>query len=92
MLDEERGLAMAQRAVDRDADREKGFGPRVLPEGSGGPAGAVPAVPGQRLAYVADMLEELKLIVARVGCPTLTGLLEVARVEAVLQSRSASSG
>jgi hypothetical protein len=38
------------------------------------------------------MLRELKLISAQAGSPTLTGLLEVAHGEAVLQSRSASSG
>ena len=69
-----------------------GIGRQGAAEGLGAPGRGLFGAPGHRLAYVADMLRELKLISAQAGSPTLTGLLEVAHGEAVLQSRSASSG
>jgi hypothetical protein len=41
------------------------------------------------LRYVGDMVEELQFMCDRTGCTTLTGLLALARAEAMLQQRHA---
>jgi hypothetical protein len=41
------------------------------------------------LRYVGDMVEELQFMCDRTGCTTLTGLLALARTEAMLQQRHA---
>lgn len=76
----------------RAAGPGRDFGQPGPPKGLAGPGRGLFGASGHRLAYVADMLQELKLIAAQAGSPTLTGLLEVAHGEAVLQSRSAPSG
>jgi hypothetical protein len=40
------------------------------------------------LRYVGDMVEELQFMCDRTGCTTLTGLLALARAEALLQQRN----
>jgi hypothetical protein len=37
------------------------------------------------LAYVSDMIDELATIAQRLGCPTLAGILDLARREACLE-------
>ena len=76
----------------RAAGPRRDFGPQGPAEGLAGPVRGLPAAPGHRLAYVAEMLQELKFITAQAGSPTLTGLLEVAHGEALLQSKSGSPG
>jgi len=39
------------------------------------------------LAYLEDMIRELSAMADRLGCRTLTNILDVARVEAEIQSR-----
>ncbi len=38
--------------------------------------------PAEHLEYIADMLQELKIMAARADCPALTELLELAHREA----------
>jgi hypothetical protein len=39
------------------------------------------------LRYLGDLVEELQLLCGRTGCVTLSGLLGLARTEALLQQR-----
>jgi hypothetical protein len=39
----------------------------------------------QQLAYIADLIDELRLLVRQSGCQTLSGLLNLAHREAVQQ-------
>jgi hypothetical protein len=48
---------------------------------------ALQASTADLLLYVGDMLEELQCLCQRTGCPTLQGLLALARAEALLQQQ-----
>ena len=44
--------------------------------------------PAERLDYIADLVQELKILSAQANCQALTGLLELAYLEAVRQRRA----
>jgi hypothetical protein len=43
---------------------------------------------GERLDYIAEMAQELKVMSAQAGCRTLAGLLELAHLEALQRRRA----
>jgi hypothetical protein len=54
-------------------------------------AGRASASNADLLRYVGDMVEELQVMSSRTGCSTLTGLLALARAEAMLQERASGA-
>lgn len=60
-------------ADDHIPDAEFQAGPTETPDASSGI---------DRLEYLADIIGELRTLTASLGCPALTGILDVARSEA----------
>ena len=59
---------------------KNGAGTSGLKTGSGEPARA------DYIEYMADMVQEMRVLAERTGCPTLAGILELAHSEALREA------
>jgi hypothetical protein len=73
--------------IRQSAQTGKARGRKPAGPAAGGPVGRAAISPSQQLDYIADMVQELKMMSAQADCRTLAGLLELAYQEALRRRR-----